>query len=90
MKYYGTLGPACETADILEKMIQTGMTGIRLNLSHKSLRESKVWIHEYFKAAGFYDRSDGSGIKNRRTAGRNDAGRPHKNRPGRRSGTGSR
>ena len=51
MKYYGTLGPACETADILEKMIQTGMTGIRLNLSHKSLRESKVWIHEYFKAA---------------------------------------
>ena len=52
MKYYGTLGPACVSADILRKMMQAGMTGIRLNLSHKSLSESRDWIDTYFEAAG--------------------------------------
>ena len=62
MKYYGTLGPACVSADILRKMMQAGMTGIRLNLSHKSLSESRDWIDTYFEAgrkrrntAGFHD-----------------------------------
>ena len=52
MKYYGTLGPACVSADILRRMMQAGMTGIRLNLSHKSLSESRDWIDTYFEAAG--------------------------------------
>lgn len=51
MEYYGTLGPACQTEEILEKMLQSGMTGIRLNLSHKSLEESREWIDTYQRAA---------------------------------------
>lgn len=51
MEYYGTLGPACCEQDILKRMLENGMTGIRLNLSHKSLEESKTWIHNYFCAA---------------------------------------
>lgn len=51
MEYYGTLGPACQTEEILEKMLRSGMTGIRLNLSHKSLKESREWINTYQRAA---------------------------------------
>lgn len=41
---YGTLGPKCADADILEKMILNGMTGVRLNLSHVTLREAAPLI----------------------------------------------
>ena len=34
---FGTLGPACENADVLGKMLRLGMTGVRLNLSHETL-----------------------------------------------------
>ena len=34
IKIFGTLGPACNNADILLEMINNGMTGMRLNLSH--------------------------------------------------------
>ena len=37
MEYYGTLGPSCIDVDTLVQMFHCGMTGIRLNLSHKSL-----------------------------------------------------
>ena len=37
---YGTLGPACAGADALEAMLRRGMTGVRLNLSHVTLREA--------------------------------------------------
>ncbi|MDO4555089.1 MAG: pyruvate kinase [Lachnospiraceae bacterium] len=49
--YYGTFGPACCREDVLFDMIEAGMTGIRLNLSHKSLEESKDWIHAYQMAS---------------------------------------
>lgn len=51
MEYYGTLGPACCQAETLRRMIQAGMTGIRLNLSHKSLKESEEGIQYYLNAA---------------------------------------
>lgn len=51
IEYYGTLGPACAKEEILEGMFQAGMTGIRLNLSHKSLEESKDWVDMYQKTA---------------------------------------
>lgn len=51
MEYYGTLGPACCKTEILKEMLENGMTGIRLNLSHKSLKESEAWIQNYFSAA---------------------------------------
>ena len=37
MDLFGTLGPACENVDVLCEMLQQGMTGIRLNLSHETL-----------------------------------------------------
>ena len=40
MEIYGTLGPACANAAVLEQMFRSGMTGLRLNLSHASLKES--------------------------------------------------
>lgn len=51
IEYYGTLGPACCQQQILCRMLEAGMTGIRLNLSHKSLVESSEWLKEYQKAA---------------------------------------
>ena len=41
IEYYGTLGPACAKEEILVSMFEAGMTGILLNLSHKSLEESR-------------------------------------------------
>lgn len=40
IRIYGTLGPACDDPMILEEMLNLGMTGLRLNLSHVSLREA--------------------------------------------------
>ena len=51
MKIYGTLGPACARADILESMLRLGMTGLRLNLSHRTLEESAVQIEALREAA---------------------------------------
>lgn len=51
IEYYGTLGPACVATDILTEMLRKGMTGMRLNLSHGSLEQSKEWIEVYQKAA---------------------------------------
>lgn len=48
---YGTFGPACGTKEILKKMIEMGMTGMRLNLSHTTLNESKNYIENYQTAA---------------------------------------
>ena len=51
LEYYGTLGPACINIDTLVQMFDCGMTGIRLNLSHKSLEDSAEWIRIYKDAA---------------------------------------
>lgn len=48
---FGTFGPACSSEEILEKMIRIGMTGIRLNLSHAMLADSRDYIDSYQKAA---------------------------------------
>lgn len=47
---YGTFGPACASEEILVKMIECGLTGMRLNLSHSSLRESKSYVESYQNA----------------------------------------
>lgn len=44
MQYYGTLGPACGRVKILEKMLEAGMTGVRLNMSHGNLDENGQWL----------------------------------------------
>lgn len=48
---YGTFGPACDTEEILKQMIEVGMTGMRLNLSHTTLVESKGMVENYHRAA---------------------------------------
>lgn len=48
---YGTLGPACASADTLEAMLRQGMTGVRLNLSHVTLPEAAPMV-EALREAG--------------------------------------
>ena len=50
-KIFGTFGPACASEETLMKMIQAGMTGMRLNLSHTALTESEGYIRNYQTAA---------------------------------------
>lgn len=51
VQVYGTFGPACKSREILKNMIQNGMTGMRLNLSHTTLEKSKEYIENYRLAA---------------------------------------
>ncbi len=48
---YGTFGPACDSEDVLKEMIKAGMTGMRLNLSHTTLVNSKDMVNNYHHAA---------------------------------------
>lgn len=48
---YGTLGPACRDIEMLIRMFDEGMDGIRLNLSHTTLDDAADLIDTYFKAA---------------------------------------
>lgn len=51
VKIYGTLGPACGTEEILKRMFEEGMDGVRLNLSHVTLDEAADDIAVYHRAA---------------------------------------
>ena len=51
LNIYGTLGPACQKVEVLEKMFQDGMSGVRLNLSHTTLPQSKEILEQVFRAA---------------------------------------
>lgn len=44
MDFYGTIGPACADAALLQQMVEAGMTGIRMNLSHGPLAAHKDWL----------------------------------------------
>lgn len=48
---FGTFGPSCATEEILQRMIEEGMTGMRLNLSHTTLAASEKYIKAYQCAA---------------------------------------
>ena len=51
MEFYGTIGPACAQPETLRQMVEAGMTGIRMNLSHGSLAEHADWL-SLIRAAG--------------------------------------
>ncbi len=51
MEFYGTVGEACCRQEVLEKMFQAGMTGVRINMSHQSLEESAQWLISIRSAA---------------------------------------
>lgn len=44
---YGTLGPACASKEQIRTMFLSGMTGMRLNLSHGTLDDCKDWLQQY-------------------------------------------
>lgn len=50
MEYFGTFGPKCHTKEQLKAVLEAGMTGIRLNLSHKNLEECKDWLRAWQEA----------------------------------------
>ena len=45
-RIYGTLGPACQKAETLERMLGLGMTGLRLNLSHMTLEQAADMLRQ--------------------------------------------
>ena len=51
VRIYGTLGPACKDPEILKQMLAEGMTGMRLNLSHSTLKEASGLLEAYRSAA---------------------------------------
>ena len=44
MDFYGTLGPSSCTHTVLARMYDCGMTGVRLNLSHGTLKDHADWL----------------------------------------------
>lgn len=50
MEFYGTLGPACASEETLGRMLDAGMTGARLNLSHMGLAGAEPWLEALFRA----------------------------------------
>lgn len=48
---YGTIGPACAAPEILRAMFSEGMTGMRLNTSHISVKEAAPQIEMIHDAA---------------------------------------
>lgn len=51
MEIYGTLGPACARTETLRQMLELGMTGVRLNLSHIALADAAPWLEALDRAA---------------------------------------
>lgn len=41
---FATFGPTCHRIETLEMMLNMGMTGIRLNLSHSTLKEKSIGL----------------------------------------------
>lgn len=48
---YGTLGPACATKEKIRTMFLSGITGMRLNLSHSNLDDCKDWLQQYYEVS---------------------------------------
>ena len=51
IELFGTLGPSCSEVSVLKEMIEEGMTGMRLNLSHSGLTQAAGLIRNYHEAA---------------------------------------
>lgn len=49
-KIYGTVGPACCETEMLIRLFEKGMTGVRINLSHANLVDVTEWI-EHIRTA---------------------------------------
>ena len=60
MEFYATLGDPCAKRDILDKMFQAGMTGVRLNMSHTSLSKCAPLLDELYWPAARQARQEGA------------------------------
>ena len=49
-KIYGTIGPACCQTEMLVRLFEKGMTGVRINLSHTNLSDAAEWM-DHIQAA---------------------------------------
>ena len=49
-EYIATLGPACADGDVLARMLENGMTALRLNLSHGGLNAHPDWLAAFAAA----------------------------------------
>ena len=59
MDFYATLGDPCAKRDVMDKLFQAGMTGLRVNLSHTSLVKCAPLLEEvYWPAARRAGRPD--------------------------------
>ena len=58
MHFYGTIGPACASAGTLRRLVDAGMTGLRMNLSHDKRQThiyyNKVYTSHCFTTLRFY------------------------------------
>lgn len=50
LEIYGTLGPTCHKKEDLKAMLEMGMNGVRLNLSHSNLKDHQDWIDNLHQA----------------------------------------
>lgn len=50
MRYFATLGPKTHTVQDLIALFQSGMTGVRLNLSHGDLKDHQEWMVAFQQA----------------------------------------
>lgn len=65
-KIYGTIGPACSDMDMLVRLFEKGMTGIRVNLSHTNLKDAAKWmenIHTAWKAVHGLEHQKAAGVE---------------------------
>lgn len=51
LNIFGTLGPSCANLSTIKEMFQSGMTGMRLNLSHCNLWDKKEWLDLFQEAS---------------------------------------
>ena len=51
LEIYGTFGPSCNNKETIKQMLEIGMTGLRLNLSHCNLSDKEDWINNLLKAS---------------------------------------
>lgn len=50
MKLYATMGPSCHEAGLFAQMLEGGIDGIRLNLSHGNIQSRLDWLENWNRA----------------------------------------
>ncbi|MGM9947191.1 pyruvate kinase [Floccifex sp.] len=51
LEIYGTLGPSCCDEETIRFLFEKGMTGMRLNLSHVTLKQASKWLQSFHRVS---------------------------------------